>query len=105
MHDGGNGTGHHWAYINTETSSINIQDEDKTWVKCNDASVVACTEEEVFSDEALVYSLIYVNADLETLDIPSADDIIPSSLKVTSIEADLYNHRHRCLLYVTRSMF
>ncbi|CAO3666946.1 unnamed protein product [Umbelopsis ramanniana] len=86
MHDGGNGTGHHWAYINMETSGIDIQEDDKTWLRCCDASVVPCTEEEVLEDEALVYSLIYINEDVETLHIPNIGDIIPPSLKTHVME-------------------
>ncbi|KAG2181396.1 hypothetical protein INT43_008979 [Umbelopsis isabellina] len=81
MHDGGNGTGHHWAYINAATSSLDPQDADYTWFKCCDASVVACTDEEVFADDNLVYSLIYVDATLDQSDIPNVDDIVPAGLK------------------------
>lgn len=85
MHDGGNGTGHHWAYIDAATSSLTPKDDNYTWFKCCDASVVACTDEEVFADDNLVYSLIYVDATLDQSDIPNFDDIVPAGLKVSDI--------------------
>lgn len=94
MHDGGNGTGHHWAYINMETSGIDIQEDDKTWFRCCDASVVPCTEEEVLEDEALVYSLIYINEDVETSNIPNISDIIPPGLKVSIYQEIQTDSRH-----------
>jgi Ubiquitin carboxyl-terminal hydrolase len=95
MHDGGNGTGHHWAYINMETSGIRIQEEGKTWLRCCDASVVPCTEEEVLGDEALVYSLIYINEDVENMDLPNIGDIIARSLKVNTYHDHLMRSRQR----------
>jgi hypothetical protein len=84
MHDGSNGTGHHWAYVNAATSALKPQDDNDNWFKCCDASVVACTDEDVFADENLVYSLIYVDASLDHSEIPNFDDIVPDGLRVSN---------------------
>ncbi|RIA93542.1 hypothetical protein C1645_11566 [Glomus cerebriforme] len=80
----------HYAYIwvskGSKTETISSNNEDGNWWKFSDTTVEETFEERVLNDtsglhaNSSVYSLIYVNADID-YNFSNINDLIPSSLK------------------------
>ncbi|KAI9314152.1 hypothetical protein BX666DRAFT_2029684 [Dichotomocladium elegans] len=104
--DGGNGPGHHWAYIwveqgNLPADSVPVEEDDLLedggstpegqWFRFFDAIVTPVTEAEVFDEPTSPFAVIYVDRGIKTLSNNDLDAAVPPGLRANnaSFEKDI----------------
>jgi hypothetical protein len=89
-HDGKSGTGHYWAYIWVEpdhNSSLESPEGSDTggWFRFCDSQVTAATEDQILSEGATLFSMIYVDANVPKYSRSEIQELIPEELQVKRI--------------------